>query len=1001
MNSAENINIGDYIEIKENLSEDEEKSFYNDKLKVVGIIKSPLYISRDRGTTTLGSGKIAYYMYVDKSNINSDIYTEIDITVKDAKSLSSLNDNYKNKIKDFENELEDIKEERQNARHQELIDEATNKLNESQTEFENSKKEAEDKIKEAEKKIEDGKNEIAKSEKKLKDGENKLKEGKDKANTEFANAEAQIAEGKTKLIKAQEELNNGITELNQKKSEAESGIAQIKSGIEKIDQTISTLETQKQTLEKALGNLNEINKNIDSINEMISYYESQLNQNTENKDEIENKIKELKQNLETLKNTKQQLESSGVSEEALNQIVSGISECNVKKKELNNQLNDINNQLSSAQAQIDNGQNEINKGWENLNNSISQLENSKNETEKKLASSEKEIENGKKQIEKAKKELEDGEKELQENKEKFNTEITDAENKLIEAREKVNDIENAKWYIFDRDDNSGFNSFSQDTDNIEKLGKLFPIVFFVIATLISLTSMSRMVEEERVQIGTLKALGYNRIQIMQKYIIYSLLASLIGGLLGATFGLKFFPTVIISMYQMMYDISDITIEFNKYYAFLGIGIMSLCIVGATIVTAIKELSSTPSELMRPKAPKIGKRVLLEKIPFIWKRLNFTQKVTIRNMFRYKKRFLMTVVGICGCTALILTGFGLKDSISKIMDYQYIDIYNYDMLISLKDTLTSSEKQDLINDLESKDEIEKCVPIYITSETLKNGDLSEDAQIMVTLNPNEFDYVVKLKDLKTGEKLELNDDEIIITDKLAQLINAKKGDEIYLVDSENNEYKVKVGAVTEHYISHYVYMTNNLYNKIFGENANENVLFAQYSQNLDEQKENELSKTILENSKVSAVTLTSYLMETINNTLSAMNLVVYVLIISAGLLAFIVLYNLANVNISERIRELATIKVLGFYDKEVYDYVTREIMLLTIIGICLGLVFGYILNSFILGTCEIGILRFKKIITIPSYVYASLITVIFTTIVNFITFFSLKKIDMIESLKSVE
>lgn len=1001
MNSAENINIGDYIEIKENLSEDEEKSFYNDKLKVVGIIKSPLYISRDRGTTTLGSGKIAYYMYVDKSNINSDIYTEIDITVKDAKSLSSLNDNYKNKIKDFENELEDIKEERQNARHQELIDEATNKLNESQTEFENSKKEAEDKIKEAEKKIEDGKNEIAKSEKKLKDGENKLKEGKDKANTEFANAEAQIAEGKTKLIKAQEELNNGITELNQKKSEAESGIAQIKSGIEKIDQTISTLETQKQTLEKALGNLNEINKNIDSINEMISYYESQLNQNTENKDEIENKIKELKQNLETLKNTKQQLESSGVSEEALNQIVSGISECNVKKKELNNQLNDINNQLSSAQAQIDNGQNEINKGWENLNNSISQLENSKNETEKKLASSEKEIENGKKQIEKAKKELEDGEKELQENKEKFNTEITDAENKLIEAREKVNDIENAKWYIFDRDDNSGFNSFSQDTDNIEKLGKLFPIVFFVIATLISLTSMSRMVEEERVQIGTLKALGYNRIQIMQKYIIYSLLASLIGGLLGATFGLKFFPTVIISMYQMMYDISDITIEFNKYYAFLGIGIMSLCIVGATIVTAIKELSSTPSELMRPKAPKIGKRVLLEKIPFIWKRLNFTQKVTIRNMFRYKKRFLMTVVGICGCTALILTGFGLKDSISKIMDYQYIDIYNYDMLISLKDTLTSNEKQDLINDLESKDEIEKCVPIYITSETLKNGDLSEDAQIMVTSNPSEFDYVVKLKDLKTGEKLELNDDEIIITDKLAQLINAKKGDEIYLVDSENNEYKVKVGAVTEHYISHYVYMTNNLYNKIFGENANENVLFAQYSQSLDEQKENELSKTILENSKVSAVTLTSYLMETINNTLSAMNLVVYVLIISAGLLAFIVLYNLANVNISERIRELATIKVLGFYDKEVYDYVTREIMLLTIIGICLGLVFGYILNSFILGTCEIGILRFKKIITIPSYVYASLITVIFTTIVNFITFFSLKKIDMIESLKSVE
>lgn len=329
----------------------------------------------------------------------------------------------------------------------------------------------------------------------------------------------------------------------------------------------------------------------------------------------------------------------------MNNINAGITECNTQKATLQEQLNSINNELISAQKQIEDGQKQINDGWNQINNSKAQLEASKVETNKKLADSAKKIEEGKSEISKAKKELEDGEKELQENKEKFNTEIADAEAKLIDAREKVNDIENAKWYIFSREDNTGFNSYSQDTDNVRKLGEVFPIVFFIIATLISLTSMSRMVEEERVQIGTLKALGYNKFQIMSKYILYSLLASIIGGLLGAIFGLQFFPRIIISMYQMMYNITEMVIEFNKYYAFLGMGIMSVCIVGATIYTAIKELSNTPAEMMRPKAPKAGKRVLLEKLPFIWKRLNFTQKVTIRNMFRYKKRFLMTVVGI--------------------------------------------------------------------------------------------------------------------------------------------------------------------------------------------------------------------------------------------------------------------------------------------------------------------------------------------------------------------
>lgn len=562
-------------------------------------------------------------------------------------------------------------------------------------------------------------------------------------------------------------------------------------------------------------------------------------------------------------------------------------------------------------------------------------------------------------------------------------------------------MENPKWYIFSRKDNAGFNGISQDTENVEKLGEVFPIVFFIIATLISLTTMSRMVEDERTEIGTLKALGYNNFQIITKYIIYSFLASSIGGILGALFGLKFFPYVIISMYQMMYDISELVIEFNVYYTLLGIGIMSFCIVGASIYTAINELKSTPNELMRPKAPKPGKRVLLEKIPLIWNKLNFTQKVTIRNMFRYKKKFLMTIIGIMGCTALIITGFGLKDSISKIMDYQYIDIYNFDMLIGLKNSLTSSEISSLENELRNRDEINDTVSAYLSSSEVKYKENREDAQILVVENSEILDDVIQLKDLKSGKKLTLNDDEVIITDKLAQLLDVKKGDEIKLLDSDNNEYTVKIGEIAEHYISHYIYITNNLYKKLYNKEVQPNIIYAKYQKNLDENKEETLSKELLLNSKINSITLTSYLMKTMDDTLNAMNFVVYVLIVSAGLLAFIVLYNLANVNISERIRELATIKVLGFYDKEVYDYVTREIVLLTVIGILFGLVFGYFLNMFILSTCEINILRFKRIVTPLSMLISSVITIAFTIIVNYMTYFSLKKIDMIESLKSVE
>ena len=925
----------------------------------------------------------------------------IDIIAKGSKNYNSISDEYDELISKVENNIEAIKEERQNARHNELIEKANQKLNDAQAEFDEQKVDGEKKIQDAEKEIADGKNDIKKGEKELQDAEKELADGRSQAEVEFANAEAQISAAETQLAIAQTEINDGNALLAAKKQEAESGITQIQTGINTLNSKISELQENKLLVENVLSTISKVDETLVMLNTTLAEYEQELANATGDTTELVSAIEYIKTQIASMDAQKQELESYGITTEKLDQINTGILECQNQKSQLEEQLNQIQKELTDAENKLLSGQNQIAIGYQELASSKAALAQKRNETAQKFANAEKEINKGKKEIQDAKKEITDGEKELEDKKQEFNEKILDAEAKLIDAREKVNDIENAKWYIFDRNDNSGFSSYSQDTGNVEKLGEAFPIVFFIIATLISLTTMSRMVEEERVQIGTLKALGYNKIQIMSKYIIYSLLASLIGGILGAIFGLEFFPRVIISMYQMMYNISEMVIELNRYYMAMGVVIMSVCIVGATIYTANKELASTPSEMMRPKAPKAGKRVLIEKIPFIWNRFNFTQKVTARNMFRYKKRFLMTVIGICGCTALIVAGFGLKDSISKIMDYQYIDIYNYDMLIGLKNTLTKEEITTLKNSLENEEAIESCTEIYLTSDDIKHGELEEEAQIFVIDSQEFLDKVIRLKDLKTGEKLSLTDNGVIITDKLSQLINAKVGDEIILSDANENEYKVKVGGITEHYISHYVYMTKSMYENLFNEEASTNVFLTKYTNKMNENKEYELSEKILKDSKIASITLTSYLVQIMDDTLSAMNLVVYVLIVSAGVLAFIVLYNLSNINISERIRELATIKVLGFYDKEVYDYVTREIIVLTAIGIVFGLIFGYILNSFILGTCEIEILRFKRIILPQSYLYAGIITIIFTFIVNFITYFSLKKVDMIESLKSVE
>ena len=604
------------------------------------------------------------------------------------------------------------------------------------------------------------------------------------------------------------------------------------------------------------------------------------------------------------------------------------------------------------------------------------------------------IQSAREKLKDAKIDLQNAEKELEENKTEFNEKINDAEQKLIDARQKISEIENPEWYILDRNSNISYNSFVQDTQNIENIATVFPIVFFIVATLISLTSMTRMVEEQRVQIGTLKALGYNKFQIASKYLIYAALACIIGGILGMCVGFATLPRIIWLMYSMMYTIDEFVVKFDVLYGGIGLILINVCILGATLITVLKELKYAPAELMRPKAPKMGKRVLLERVTFIWKRLSFSRKVTIRNIFRYKKRFLMTIFGICGCTALILTGFGLKDSVSRILSDQYGRINKYNMQITLKTSLEENQKVKFIQELVAKPEIENAVEVNISAGKLNNIDnkdlpeeqkisKEEEVQIIVPKDSSEISKVINILSAKTKQEIGLEDGKVYITQKVSQLIGANEGDKILLKDKDDIEKEVEVGGIVENYIYHYTYMTKNTYEQLYGEYSTNTISVT-----------NELSKQILETSEVASVMRTDVIESMMDDMMSSLNYVVIVLIISAGLLAFVVLYNLAYVNMSERIRELATIKVLGFYNREVY-------VLLTIIGIILGLAFGYFLNIFVLSTCELNMLKFSTDINFESYIYSIVITWVFTMIVNLATYFALKKIDMVESLKSIE
>lgn len=600
------------------------------------------------------------------------------------------------------------------------------------------------------------------------------------------------------------------------------------------------------------------------------------------------------------------------------------------------------------------------------------------------------------EIEKGKAKLDENKKEYENSKIEAEEKLAEAQQKLNNAREDIKKIEKCKWYIQDRTDNTGYTNIFDAIKTMSNISKMFPVIFYLVSVLISLTTMTRMIEEERIEIGTLKALGYTNTQIIFKYILYSVLACVIGGILGMTVGLYLLPNIVWKLYSMIYNIPKFYCTYRVEIGLLGIIIAFLCIGGATIIVAKKELKEMPSVLMRPKPPKKGKRILLEKMTFIWKRFNFSQKVTARNIFRYKKRAIMTIIGIAGCTGLMLTGFGIKDSVVDIPNAQFKGIFKYDSAITLTNT---NELENIEKYLNDNEDIEEYTKICASAGKLEKNNINCNTNVFIPESLDNYENAYNLINYQTGEKIKLNSNGIVITDKAADMLGVTYGDYVTFVDGDDVRYEFKIENITKNHVGHYIYMTKDFYQ----ENVKQyktNMIYIN-TKDISIERQNDISRDILKFDGVASVTIIDTLMKTVSDMLNTMNYVVVILIVASALLAFVVLYNLANINIAERQREIATLKVLGFYDREVDNYINKENLIFTILGVIIGLVFGTFLTTGLISSIEIDSLRFMQNITILSYIYSAIITIAFSIIVNFIIHFVLKKINMIESLKSVE
>ena len=804
-------------------------------------------------------------------------------------------------------------------------------------------------------------------------------------------SEAQIESQRQQLAATRSELESGLaavedglSQLSQKESELNAGLEQITAGQAQIDAGWIQIQEQENTLAASKAEIEAGEQELEKGQKQLKAAKKKLNKAQ----------KEIDSNAETLAAGQAELDANVAKlNDSEAQYASGLEQYNSGAR-----------QIAENEAKLTSGEQEIAENEAKLADGEKEIA----DNEKKLADGEKEITDNEKKLQDAAKDLKKGEKDLADGKKEYEDAQKDAEDeiaenqqKLDDAKKELEDLEKPEWMVTDREDLPEYTDYGDNADRLRNIGQVFPVIFFLVAALISLTTMTRMVEEQRTQIGTLKALGYKKSAIAAKYICYAFFATLLGSVLGMLIGEKIIPYIIITAYGIMYHnvANTISIDYQPGFALIASAASVVCTVGATLFASGKELQETPASLMRPPAPKEGKRVLLERLTFIWKHLSFSWKSTIRNLFRYKKRLIMTVFGIAGSMGLMLVGFGIQDSISDIAAIQYRELQHYDGMVIEDSDATEEEHEELFEYMKENEQIAHCNRVQMTKISAPKGSSSVSIYLFVPESLSEFAKDVTLKNRITGETYELTDEGAAISEKTASLLGLKVGDMIPLKKGDK-EYKVRVAVITENYMSHYLYMTPRVYEQTFGEKPEyENIVFTMQEDCKDDLEM--AGSRILANPGALSISYTSSLASQVDRMLSTLDAVILVLIVSAGMLAFVVLYNLNNINITERQRELATLKVLGFYDGEVSQYVLRENVILTVLGIMFGAVFGILIHRYVITTVEVDAVMFGRNIKLLSFLYSGILTSIFSIVVNGVMHFKLKTIDMVESLKSVE
>lgn len=1055
--------VGDVVTLKEEVEEDEDPVLRGSAFTITGMVVDVRDVNNPHGSTAFRGGlNVVPLMYVQQGAINApDYFTSIRLTMAGASNAFCYSDDYTDSVRAFREYIEGaIKSDREQARYDAVIAEATDKvddaekeaqqeladayqeLTDARTEFETEIADAEKEIADAEKEVKDGTKEIADAEKEVADGETELTEKETEANDEIAKAKQELEDAKTELnaawsdlVKAQTELNNGKTQLENAKNEleekAQNAATQFANARTEANTKLAQAQAAQANLQAIQDGVTQAQAAVDGCTADVAAKQTAYDNIDETTDpdakkqaenELDNAQAALTAAQTALTKAQTQLTEAQAAVAAIPQIEAALTQITTEETAANAQIAAGRSEIEAKEKELAAAEKEITEGWADYEAGKKEIADGETELAQKeteaaqeiadakteIADAKQEIKDNKKKLQDAKKEIadakvdleegrEEGEKELADAEKEYEEGKTEAEEEIQKARDELNDIDMATWYVSDRNAMNGYNNTASDADAIEAIGTVFPVVFFFVAILISLTAVTRMVEEDRGLIGTYKALGFKDVQIQRKYLVFTAAAGLIGAAFGTMLAFLALPAFLFSIFDIMYVLPYYHASFLATYGLAGPLLFLAGILIAAYTACRRALKAAPASLMRPKTPKNGSRVLLERVTSIWRRLSFLNKVTARNIFRYKKRMLMTIFGIAGCMALLLFGYAIRDSVGDLMPRQYEETSLYDLMIVSSTDLDEDEK-DLTWYLNNDEEVGTYLPAMITTVKLLNADREElSSQLVVVPDGAAMENYIAMIRIK-GEALSLKDNDVFITRNASEMLSLKDADTVSIQLPDLQTARYTVSAVVRNYLGNSVYMTRATYETMF-EDYEENgalVLLKDSVTDIESYR-----AAFADREGIMSCIGTEQMKQQFEQAFLLMNSVVYIVIAMSAALAFAVLFTLATTNISERERELATIKVLGFFDREVHSYVDKETFILVGIGIVLGIPLGYLFAQTLPVILRLPAMYLRASLHGISYLYAAALTVLFTLIVNFLTDRILDKIDPVTALKSVE